>query len=317
MRRLKLTVMLCAALVAIGSYASRPKVVLCRGFLPKNNMRIPVGDVHALGLEENQFNKVLDRVEAVYAPIVAAHGGHLVINRLWDDATVNASAERDGDKWILNMYGGLARYKGVNFDGFALVACHELGHHLGGFPHYQGDWASNEGEADYHATLKCLRRVLGTKVANLDPYAKKRCEAVFKKKNDIAHCENGTMAGIDTAALLADLGGEPLPQLNTPDPTQVDQTNDDHPAAQCRLDTMFNGALCAKPVSEDLSDASPDPGACTEDQGYTVGLRPRCWYKPPEPPKPALVAHVSRKTVDTLTKRLKSLREQFGDGQGF
>ena len=56
------------------------------------------------------------------------------------------------------MFGGLARHKLVTPDGFALVACHEMGHHLGGAPR-RGGWASNEGQSDYYATTKCARRI--------------------------------------------------------------------------------------------------------------------------------------------------------------
>ena len=58
----------------------------------------------------------MDRVQSIYGPIVAAHGGRLVINRLWEDATVNASAEQVGGDWILNMYGGLARHASLRVE---------------------------------------------------------------------------------------------------------------------------------------------------------------------------------------------------------
>lgn len=76
--------------------------------------------------------------------------------RLW-----NASAQRMGSTWVVNMYGGLARHNEITIDGFALVLCHEIGHHLGGAPKYGGfnTWGTNEGGSDYFATLKCLRRI--------------------------------------------------------------------------------------------------------------------------------------------------------------
>lgn len=133
----------------------------CDGFLPPNDLRIPVGSLEANGISEAQFNQVLDQVQALYGPIIAARGGRLVINRLWSDSTVNASAERNGGQRIINMYGGLARHDAITQDGLALVACHELGHHLGGAPKFgifeRLDWASNEGQSDYFANLKCLR----------------------------------------------------------------------------------------------------------------------------------------------------------------
>ena len=177
----------CAAVVSLVLAAAflRPRHrTLCEGFLPPNDMKIPVGDFRAKGIQEEMFNSVLDRVQAVYGPIVAQHGGELVINRKWDDPTVNANAQRYGSRWIINMYGGLARHPAVTPEGFATVACHELGHHLGGFPKIWGlfgSWASNEGEADYFATLKCLRLVLPDQApADLDPIQPKDRVLLFE-----------------------------------------------------------------------------------------------------------------------------------------
>lgn len=272
------------AALAAAAFSSGPRAkTLCAGFLPKNSMRIPVGDVHALGIEETMFNSVLDRVQEVYGPIVASHGGKLVINRLWEDATVNASAEQLGGNWIINMYGGLARHKAVTEDGFALVACHELGHHLGGFPRIEGDeWATNEGGADYYSSLKCARRILSAKAPALpDPIAVKGCSASYAEGADRNRCESSAMAGISLSSLLAELGQSPQPKLATPDPSAVKQMDDSHPAAQCRLDTYYQAALCTKPLGQEQSNTEPAAGACTKSQGFTAGIRPLCWYKPP------------------------------------
>src|SRR5690348_4795358 len=73
-------------------------VILCKGFLPENGMKIPVGSRNSLtmmsggaqgGITEDQYNEVMDTIEKVYGPVVASRGGQLVINRLWNDATVN------------------------------------------------------------------------------------------------------------------------------------------------------------------------------------------------------------------------------------
>lgn len=267
----------------LASVLPAQRKVLCEGFLPKNNLKIPVGDVRAAGIAEAQFNAVLDRVQEVYAPIIAAHGGTLDIQRLWDDPTVNASAIQSGKTWTINMYGGLARHKAVTYDGFALVACHELGHHLGGFPKIAGDdWATNEGGADYYGTLKCLRRVLPqTNPSEIDPIAKAGCSAAYgKDKKGNASCLRGTMAGLSLASLLAELGSDGTPKLDTPDQSKVDTTDDSHPASQCRLDTYYQGSLCTAKLGDEQSNSNPAAGACTKAQGYSVGIRPRCWYAP-------------------------------------
>lgn len=299
--------------LALGTFTHAPRArVLCEGFLPPNTMSIPVGDVRAKGIEEPAFTAVLDKVQAVYGPIIAARGGNLVINRLWKDPTVNASAEQRGKTWILNMYGGLARHKAVTEDGFALVACHELGHHLGGFPLYDGeDWATNEGGSDYFGNLKCARLILSNKApANVDPIAAASCAESFPEGGERNRCQASVMAGVSLSSLLAELGRKPQPKLSTPDTSVVSRMNDNHPAAQCRLDTYYQAALCVKPVSQEQNKTEPTAGTCTKSQGFTAGLRPRCWYKPPTP-EVELRAVASRPMIlneKAVQERIEALR---------
>ena len=104
------------------------------GFAPDNSMNIPTSQKSINGIDEAVFNQVIDEITAVYEPIVRANGDKMIVNRKWDDGTVNASAQRSGKKVIVNMYGGLARHSLITKDGFAIVMCHEMGHHLGGAP---------------------------------------------------------------------------------------------------------------------------------------------------------------------------------------
>ena len=55
-----------------------------------------------------------------------ASQSHLIA---WKNDTVNANAQQRGRNWIVNMYGGLARRPEIFFRRFAMVLCHELGHH--------------------------------------------------------------------------------------------------------------------------------------------------------------------------------------------
>jgi hypothetical protein len=259
------------------------------GFAPENNMRISKYDKEANGMTEETFLSIIKKVSDVYAPIVASKGATLDMINNWDDATVNAYAHRDGNIWHVSMFGGLARHKLATDDGFMLVVCHETGHHLGGAPRYGGgnDWAANEGQADYFGTLKCMKRVLENEdnVAvvskmKIDAEATKQCELVYKSANEVALCQRIAMAGKSLGELLGDLGGNSRVNFDTPDKKVVKRTNDAHPAAQCRLDTYFSGGLCDKSFNEDVSETSPIPGTCIKSDGYKVGFRPLCWYKP-------------------------------------
>jgi hypothetical protein len=271
---------------------------LCSGFLPPNDMKIPVGyksnrfsTTATGGLTEAQFNEVLDRIEKLYSNDVTQRGGELKINRNWTDSTVNASAQQIDGVWILNMYGGLARHPEISIEGFALVACHELGHHLGGAPKTTGwqedDWATNEGGADYYATLKCLRRYFSeddnSSVATnskVDPIATKTCMAQFSREDEQLLCMRNSLAGTSVAGLFMDLRKESKrPRFDSPDPKIVRKTFNNHPGTQCRMDTYLAGAVCPAELSAPLSDSDYHEGSCSAPND-TLGVRPRCWFAP-------------------------------------
>lgn len=259
------------------------------GFAPENNLRISTWDKATNGMTKERFLAIVKRVSDVYAPIIASKGAKLEMNNDWDDSTVNASADQKDNIWQVNMFGGLARHPLTTDDGFMLVVCHELGHHIGGFPNYGGDseWASNEGQADYFGSLKCMKRVLekDDNIAivarmTIDPEVTKQCQSVYKNESEVALCQRTAMAGHSLGELLGSLRGSSKVDFRNPDRSVVMSTNNNHPAPQCRLDTYFSGALCDKPFSEDFSKTSPIPGACIKSDGYTAGTRSLCWYRP-------------------------------------
>jgi hypothetical protein len=259
------------------------------GFMPENNLRISKFDKDTNGMTQERFESIIKRVSDAYAPIVATKGATLEMVNNWDDETVNAYANRNGDVWQVNMFGGLARHPLTTDDGFMLVVCHETGHHLGGAPKYGGgtDWAANEGQADYFGSLKCMKRILEKDdniavVAKMtvDAAATKSCQLIYKNEGEVALCQRIAMAGKSLGQLLGSLGGDKAISFTTPDKKIVKSTNDNHPAAQCRLDTYFSGSLCDKSFTEDVSETSPIPGTCIKRDGYKVGPRPLCWYKP-------------------------------------
>ncbi len=262
------------------------------GFLPENDMQIPVGAKNAKGLTEAQFNKVIDDLSAIYAPIISNMGGKLNVDRGWDNATVNASAQRFGNTWQVNMFGGLARHAAVTVDGFALVMCHEIGHHIGGAPKTSGflwlnRWASNEGQSDYFATLKCLRRLFENdnnaaivRAMTVPARLSQACAQSYRNEDERNICIRAGMAGKSVADLFAAMRNQPVGTFETPDSAQVARTNHAHPAHQCRLDTYFAGAVCDKAVNEDVDQRDEVRGTCHGSLGDTVGLRPRCWFKP-------------------------------------
>ncbi len=260
------------------------------GFAPENSLDIPSTHKSINGIDEAVFNQVIDEIEAIYRPIVEGNGDKFTINRKWSDGTVNASAQRSGKNVIVNMYGGLARHDLITKDGFALVMCHEVGHHLGGAPKVGGwfnKWASNEGQSDYFANLKCFRKVYGTEdnvtfIQNLNApkVVTDNCNAVFTNEADAALCVRSAIAAKSTADLLASLRNAGETDFTKPDTNEVSRTNNAHPEAQCRLDTYFAAALCDVDMNIDVDNKDPNKGTCNRKDGDKEGLRSLCWYKP-------------------------------------
>lgn len=253
-------------------------------FLPENDLWIGTEYKSNNGVDQQGFDRVLSALESIYQPIVAKYGGRLVVVRKWSDGTVNAQAYKQGSNWYIEMFGGLARHPAMNLDGFALVACHELGHHLGGAPSYSSDPSmSVEGQSDYYSTAKCLRKLFrgqNNQVGNEDPLARQACAQIWTDPSEQDICVRTVMSGKASANLSHSLsgGGGAQPAINTPDPRVVSRTSEGHPDYQCRLDTYFRGALC------DLHE--DDPAACSSQNNKAVAARPLCWFKPSNAPAP-------------------------------
>lgn len=267
---------------------------LCEGFIEPNDRKIPVYPAimnqQAPGLSQAEFNEAMDRLERIYTKDVEALGMKLKVNRLWENSTVNASAQKMGSTQVLNMYGGLARHPAITFEGFSLVLCHEFGHHNGGAPKNFGfsSWASNEGGSDYFATMKCLRKIfaeddneaiLAAKADKLDAFAVEACTKAWTEKVDQNLCIRSSLAGQSVANFFAEMKKEELPKFETPDKNEVSRTNNSHPATQCRLDTYFAGMICPVHENEKLSNNDYKPGSCYTPRD-SEGFRPRCWFAP-------------------------------------
>jgi hypothetical protein len=263
------------------------------GIVEENNLWIGVDQKDTSNITENEFNKIIDQIETIYKPLVQSKGGNLNIERNWDDGTVNAYALRTGKIWKVSMFGGLARHQTITGDAFALVLCHEIGHHLGGAPHkkswWGSEWASNEGQADYYGSMKCLRRFFEphdnlsiVEEMEIDPYVSEKCHEVFSNSTEIAMCMRTSMAGLSLGNLFRALKNlRTKLNFTNPDPKVVTVTNDGHPDPQCRLDTYFAGAICDKDFNLEPSDSDVNLNVCSRIENDLYGVRPLCWYAPP------------------------------------
>lgn len=223
------------------------------GGFPKNDLWIGKDDKGVRQVTEKAFNKIIDVAKEVYSPIFKEKGFDLEIGNNWDDGTVNAYAYQSGKTAHVEMFGGMARHPEMSPDGFLLVLCHEIGHHLAGEPLYTRGWASVEGQSDYWGAKVCMRKILEDNrlfrdYFTSDEIAKQAC----KDKADKKMCYRISMAGRSLGRVLASLRRSPMPEFDTPDHSVVDTVFEGHPMAQCRLDTYFSGAL--------------------------EGERPECWF---------------------------------------
>ncbi len=286
---------LCAIILGFGTGGS--EVWGCTvdgkdGIVEENNLKINVGDKMANSMTEELFNKIISDVEKIYAPIIAKFGKTLEIERNWSDGTVNAYAQQIGNTWKVSMFGGLARHDTITPDGFALVICHEIGHHLGGAPKkksfWSTTWASNEGQSDYWGSMKCLRKYMENddnadiiSRETVPDLAKQKCEANFADGKEQDLCKRNSLAGLSLGNLFRALKNlRTQLAFHTPDTAVVSKTDDNHPAPQCRLDTYFNGSICDVDQYTDVDNVNPAIGTCTSSSGHTSGIRPLCWYKP-------------------------------------
>ena len=265
--------------------------------LPPNTLHLE-DTILQSNMDEEEFNRVIDKAEEIYKPLInEAFGARLSIARRWSDNTVNASASQFFGTWNVNMYGGLARRPEVTSDGFALVLCHELGHHLAGYP-YSSGWAANEGQSDYYATLSCARDMWRDETEvnagfrdTIPVFPKELCDKVWTTEDDQNLCYRSMMAGKSLADLLSALKNAEV-SFETPSRNKVSRTNNSHPAGQCRLDTYMAGALCDADWDNDLipgkklgsgknrADGEEEAAtvSCSRSIGYEVGVRPTCWF---------------------------------------
>jgi hypothetical protein len=247
-------------------------------FMPENDLDHEDGQFYGqTGISEQEFDEVLDGIEQIYTPIFESFGATLVVNRFYSDKTVNAYAEQAGSRWIVSFFGGLARRPEITKEGFALVACHEIGHHIAGYPFYKGEWASNEGNSDFYSTAACARMIFGDSspcsfLPEQNEQAQANCALSYGEDNTI--CQRSLAGGLSLGKLLAALNNERVPSYSTPDKTIVKTTMDSHPKAQCRVDTYRLGAICTKEWNNSIM-----PKSSAEMRQNSCAERPKCWFK--------------------------------------
>ncbi len=260
------------------------------------------------GISRKNLDLAIQKVFSIYSEIIKNDfDAELRIFNSWENDQVNAFASRtvENGKSIFQVQflGGLARHEDNTMDSTYAILCHEIGHHIGGSPRKKMHqlvriWASNEGQSDYWASLKCLRRVFkdddnfkimnerekSLAALNLShiKIAKEECYKNFKSKKNQSLCYRSAMAGLSTAKLLQNISfnRKIIPKFDTPSEKIAKRTKHNHPKPQCRLDTYFAGALCDVDYNIVVDKDDPNIGTCSRSNGDAIGVRPLCWFNP-------------------------------------
>jgi len=235
------------------------------------NKKIP----SLLGLANNNmtesiFNTIIQKVSDVFEPQIKERNGKLYVIKVWKNNKANALAQQYGSNpttFQVLFFGGIARHPMMTNDAFALVVCHEFGHHLGGAPKRTSrSWSSVEGQADYWGSSKCLRNIFqnddNIKIIsnmNIDSEVLSKCSLAFSSNAmEKALCVRVAIAGISVAKTLNSfIKNAKDISVMTPSKNVVSSTNQSHPSSQCRLDTYINSSMC------DIDE---------------FGYRPSCWF---------------------------------------
>ena len=171
----------------------------------------------------------------------------------WESSSVNAHAfYDDDDNAVIKIAGGMAKHKFLTLDGLALIACHELGHFLGGDPKKRRgqssklSWASAEGQADYFS-VECLKALIENGWVPSMETLEEAPDRVVGEARSICRsslCERLALASYSVAKVYAQVKfyNRELSFLN-PSTYKVSSTILEHSDPQCRLDTMIAGIL--------------------------------------------------------------------------
>jgi hypothetical protein len=275
-----------------------PQVTQAR-FLPDDIMNSASLVTGTPQITEAVFNERISQLQTTFAPIVKGHGGRFSLKAKWKNDRLVARATQMFGSWKVEFSGGLARRPELSPDGMTLIVCHEIGHHLAGFP-YDGSWAAAEGEADYFSTHVCAKKMWGQETqknaearASVKPFAKLKCDSIYSSTPDQDLCYRTSVASESVIQTMASLLNRPMPQFDSPDSEVVTKTLLSHPGVQCRMDTLFQGGNCSAQFNEQTipgkkvsggktsveAEQEASANSCTQTAGYSEGLRPSCWFK--------------------------------------
>ncbi len=192
-------------------------------------------------------------------------------------------------KAVLLLSRALIQRPSIKASHIRNIICHEFGHILGGTPLRKQKpgfpfETSIEGQSDYFAATKCLKRLYSNPALNRKAVAKipSKIQKIIKNRG----CRTNQCIRIvyESFETLKIIYPESKLYLDKKDPRRVTYTKGSHPNAQCRLDTFLAGAVCPSNPDSELDLYELHNGTCSRNPYDTIyfpkGARPRCWFAP-------------------------------------
>ena len=227
-----------------------------------------VDDETTSTVTEASFKNIFEKIFSLYNGPIKELEMPVVLAPEWDNPYISAYNILLNNQIKIGMFGGLARVPGMNDEAVALTICHELGHSLAGAPYFSLSLyksQSSEGQSDFFATSKCLKKYYKTLPDNkkfldaeIPKFAKKRCDDKFLDLEKKAICYRTVFAIDGFNHLLQHVhshNGESSLSVVDDSEIEIEDVNQ-YPTNQCRLEILMSGALDLK--------------------------RPTCWFKDSE-----------------------------------
>lgn len=236
---------------------------------------IKVGAPTTSTVTEKSFNTIPHLINAQHINDFKKLKIEVKVNLFWEKPWFTAWAEKHSDtKFSINFWGAVTRIPGMNDNGLALFACHEIGHIIGGSPRTTNKhflWSSAEGQSDYFATSLCLKKYF-TNLANLGKLGEPRisrqlytrCATKYPQSKDMLICTN-IMSAIEAMTIVFNYIEPDKEKINfsKKSPAVKTTNSNSYPETQCRVETLLAGNFC-----------SIKNYPCKEKDN----ARPQCWF---------------------------------------
>lgn len=257
---------LCLSLLTLSSFAQQTD---------PGRYRIEVGDPTTSTVTEKSFNTIPLIINSQHSQDFKKFKIKTKVNTYWEKPFFTAWVQELAPKdYSINFWGGVTRIPGMNDNGLALFACHEVGHLLGGKPRSKIKnflWASAEGQSDYFATSICLKKYFANKAKRgqleepkINRKLYTRCVTKYPETQDFLICTN-IMSAIEAFARVLNHIDPEKPKINLfkISPAAKETMYNSYPEGQCRIETLRAGNFCA-----------PQDYPCQEKDN----IRPQCWF---------------------------------------